>query len=169
MAIITPDETVLGLLADQPRHGYELLEVFNTPDQLGEVWNLSTSQLYAVLKRLEQQAFITGTRVTSDHAPPRIEYTLTPEGKNRLLLWLYEKHPSASVRRIRVEFLSRLYIARRLNLADKVIIQYQQTACEQHLAELRLYHATFSPGIGQTAVDMVITQLEAIIIWLNRC
>jgi len=53
MATITPDETILGLLAVRERHGYDLLDCFRDPSQLGEVWNLSTSQLYAVLKRLE--------------------------------------------------------------------------------------------------------------------
>ena len=69
MSQLTPDETLLGLLAAQTRHGYELQECFRDPAQLGEVWNLSTSQLYAVLKRLEQQGFGGADLGHADHGP----------------------------------------------------------------------------------------------------
>jgi DNA-binding PadR family transcriptional regulator len=73
MSALTPDETIVGLLASQPQHGYQLLETFNRPDSLGNVWSLSTSQLYAVLKRLERQGWITGQPLASEIAPPRTE------------------------------------------------------------------------------------------------
>ena len=63
MSSITPDETILGLLAVRARHGYELLDCFRDPSQLGEVWKLSTSQIYAVLKRLESQGLTEGQKL----------------------------------------------------------------------------------------------------------
>src|SRR5579859_648129 len=101
MSSLTPDETILGLLALRARHGYELLDCFRDPTQLGEVWRLSTSQLYAVLKRLESQGLTEGHEVCVPDAPPRTEYALTLEGESRLQLWLHELHPSASVHRVR--------------------------------------------------------------------
>src|SRR5687767_1598895 len=116
MSALTPDETILGLLAVQARHGYDLLECFQSPDHLGEVWTLSTSQLYAVLKRLERDGAITGEKQEVENAPPRMCYQLTSAGEARVSAWLNEAAPSASIRRVRVEFLSRLYVARLLNL-----------------------------------------------------
>jgi DNA-binding PadR family transcriptional regulator len=58
MSSLTPDETILGLLAVQARHGYELLECFRSTYQPGRVWNLNTSHIYAVLKRLEREGWI---------------------------------------------------------------------------------------------------------------
>ncbi len=84
MAQIPPDETILGLLAVRARHGYELIDCFRDPTQLGEVWQLSTSQLYAVLKRLAAQGLTVGQEVSVPDAPPRIEYTLTESGLARL-------------------------------------------------------------------------------------
>ena len=72
MNSLTPDETILGLLALRPRHGYELLDCFHDSSQLGEVWRLSTSQLYAVLKRLESQALTEGHEVLVPDAPTRL-------------------------------------------------------------------------------------------------
>jgi DNA-binding PadR family transcriptional regulator len=169
MASITPDETILGLLATQARHGYELLDCFRDPSQLGEVWNLSTSQLYAVLKRLEQQGLTIGREVASDDAPTRTEYTLTETGQSRLEAWLHKEHPSASVHRVRVEFLSRLYVARLLNIPTLTIVEHQKAACRQRQAELVACWNQSEPGIGLLALDLVIAQLDAILRWIDRC
>src|SRR5512133_2098040 len=99
MGSLTPDETLLGLLASRARHGYELLECFSDSGQLGEVWRLSTSQLYAVLKRLEAQGLTEGYDVPVPDAPMRKEYRLTEKGTIRLLAWLDEPEPSASIHR----------------------------------------------------------------------
>src|SRR5512142_2901711 len=111
MGSLTPDETMLGLSASRARHGYELLDCFTNPGQLGEVWKLSTSQLYAVLKRLAAQGLTEEYDVPVPDAPMRKEYRITQQGMARLYAWLEEPAPSASVHRVRVEFLSRLYVA----------------------------------------------------------
>jgi DNA-binding PadR family transcriptional regulator len=169
MTVLTPDTTLLGLLAFRPQHGYELLEYFKTADTLGEVWNLSTSQLYAVLKRLESGGLIEGTLRTSDHAPNRTEYTLTAAGKTALEAWLAEPNPSASIRRVRVEFLSRLFIARLLNYPTILMVARQKRACEQQRQELAVYLETLAPGVGRLAVELVIGQLAAVLDWIDRC
>src|SRR5579859_4416374 len=99
MSSIAPDETILGLLAIRGRHGYELLDAFRDPGQLGEVWKLSTSQLYAVLKRLESNGFTEGHEVLVPDAPPRTEYRLTNSGQAILDSWVHEQTPSASINR----------------------------------------------------------------------
>src|SRR5258708_19398538 len=108
MSQVMVDETLCGLWAAGSRHGYELLDCFSDPAQLGEVWHLSTSQLYAVLKRLETQKLIEGRQVLVADAPTRTKYTLTEQGQAHLEACLQETRPSPSIRRVRVEFLSRL-------------------------------------------------------------
>jgi DNA-binding PadR family transcriptional regulator len=170
MNALTPDETILGLLAAQPQHGYQLLEIFNDPDQLGLVWNMSTSQLYAVIKRLERQGFISGREVLTENAPPRTEYALTETGQSQLGAWLEEAYPSASVRRVRVEFLSRLYIARLLERPTASIVARQRQMCE--LERARHLHSRQSrnpQGMGWLTSEFVVAQLEAILQWIDRC
>ncbi len=169
MNSLTPDETILGLLALQARHGYELLECFRSADQLGRVWNLSTSQIYAVLKRLERDNLIVGHEVPSETAPTRTEYTLTNKGEKRLYAWLNEPHPSASIRRVRVEFLSRLYIARMLNISTIAVVRHQREACLAALTQLIGQRAQTSPGIEYLALEFHISQLEAVLRWIERC
>ena len=169
MSALTPDETILGLLASQPQHGYQLLETFNQPDHLGNVWNLSTSQLYAVLKRLEREGWITGQQITSDTAPARTEYVITDAGARHLQAWLGEEHPSSSIRRVRVEFLSRMYVAQRLNLPAAPIIARQRESCKEAQARLLSGRHDDAAGIGWLATELANAQLEAVLKWIDQC
>ena len=166
---LLPDETLLGLLAAQARHGYQLIDCFRDPAQLGNVWSLSTSQIYAVLKRLETQGFIVGRALESADAPTRIEYTLTGAGEQRLEAWLTEAQPSASVRRVRVEFLSRLYIARLLNLPTLELVRRQKQSCRQRRTARIVDRDCAAPGVGRLALELEVAQLESILDWLDRC
>jgi DNA-binding PadR family transcriptional regulator len=169
MSALAPDETILGLLASKPQHGYQFLETFNRPDNLGNVWDLSTSQLYAVLKRLERQGWITGRQMESEIAPPRTEYALTKQGADHLNTWLNEDNPSSSIRRVRVEFLSRLYVAQLLELPVQPIIARQRAACQsEHARKLALQENNVA-GVGWLASELVIAQLDAVLQWIDRC
>jgi PadR family transcriptional regulator AphA len=169
MSSLTPDETILGLLALHARHGYELLDCFRDTSQLGEVWRLSTSQVYAVLKRLESQGLTEGHEVLVTDAPTRTEYRLTSAGEDRFEAWLNEPFPSASVNRVRVEFLSRLYIARMLNIPTIAIVERQRASCLQKKAELLGCLHKAEPGIGRLTLELVVAQLDVILQWLDRC
>jgi DNA-binding PadR family transcriptional regulator len=169
MSALTPDETILGLLAAQPQHGYQLLESFDDPLRLGNVWKLGTSQLYAVLKRLERQGWITGEARGAENAPPRTEYAITDGGWTALRGWLNDPQPSPSVRRVRVEFLSRLYIAQTLHLSPQSIINHQREACRTEIARIQEHHGELPAGVGALARDLIIAQLEALMTWIEHC
>jgi DNA-binding PadR family transcriptional regulator len=169
MTMPTPDETLLGLLAAEAQHGYQLLDAFRDPAQLGRVWNLSTSQLYAVLKRLQSGGLINGEQVNSADAPTRTEYRLTESGKACLAAWLDEPNPSASIRRIRVEFLSRLYIARLLNQPTIPIVLRQKSVCERERTQLLLQRTEAAPGMEFLTLDLQLAQLDAVLQWIERC
>ncbi len=169
MSALTPDMVILGLLKYKPQHGYELLASFHDPDQLGRVWKISTSQIYNVLKRLEQQQYIIGQVVESDNSPARIEYHITDLGNAQLIAWLNEPHPSASVRKVRVEFISRLHIARLLHHPISPIIEAQQRACEDELLRLQAEHTHPPMGTYSLITDFMLGQLQAILAWLPLC
>ncbi len=165
----TPDETVLGLLAAEARHGYQLIDCFRDPAQLGNVWSLGTSQIYAVLKRLDAQGMITGRSIDSPDAPTRVEYTLTPAGINRLEEWLTDPEPASSVRRVRVEFLSRLYITRLLDMPTRDIVRTQKESCQRRRDALIIDRDCAAPGVGRLALELEVAQLDAILDWIDRC
>ena len=169
MSTLTPDETLLGLIAIRDCHGYELIEAFRDPSALGDIWKMSTSQIYAVLKRLESQGLIAGRVLESANAPNRTEYYLTPTGKQRLDAWLNDPQPSASIRRVRVEFLSRLFIARGLNVPTIPIALRQRRACEAERERLLGERSSKSAGMSYLAHELIIAQLDAVLRWIERC
>lgn len=169
MKRLVPDEVLLGLVKFEPAHGYELLERFRSPEHLGRIWTMSTSQLYAVLQRLETEGLISGESVQVPDAPTRTLYSVTESGLQQLENWLYNTQPSTSIHRIRVMFLSRLYIARLLGLSFEAIINNQRKVCEAKYEDLLAERQLIQPGVEALTLDFVVGQLEAAIDWLDHC
>ena len=168
MAQLTPDETLLGLLMSRSQHGYQLLDCFQNQQQLGRIWKLSTSQLYAVLKRLETQHLILGEEISSPDAPSRTVYTVTEAGRQEVMTWLTNPNPSPSVRRVRVEFLSRLYVAQLLHISTSSLISHQQKTCQQKLRQLNSQLASAESEIANLSIRLEIAQITAILEWLRN-
>jgi DNA-binding PadR family transcriptional regulator len=165
---LVPDEVILGLLKVQPTHGYELLDLFRSTSALGRIWTMSTSQLYAVLKRLSKDGDIVGRVLEVSNAPARIEYTVTGTGDKKLETWLYDPQPSASIHRMRVLFLSRVYIANLLNTPLEAIITSQIASCHAQQKVLIAEREDSLSEIEQLTLDFVISQLNAAINWLKQ-
>jgi DNA-binding PadR family transcriptional regulator len=168
MAQPVPDEVILGLLKAQPAHGYELLDCFRSRAQLGRIWRMSTSQLYAVLKRLELEGAIMGQAFEAKNAPTRVVYRVTDHGYCQLKAWLLDPHPSPSVHRIRVLFLSRVYIANLLSISIDQIVTAQVQACQRQCEVFKVQRNTNPSEIEGITLDFVIQQLESAIHWLKN-
>jgi PadR family transcriptional regulator, regulatory protein AphA len=97
---------VLGLLADQPASGYDLMKRFDR--SLGHVWSATRSQVYGELAKLTANGWI----IASAEGPRgRTEYSVTDAGRAELRHWLAEVEPSRTVRDdalLRVFFLGQL-------------------------------------------------------------
>jgi DNA-binding PadR family transcriptional regulator len=167
MRVPVPDELILGLLAAEPMHGYQILARFEAPSELGRVWTMSRSQVYAVLKRLEQENLIRGRSVRGHDAPDRTVYDVTGAGRRRLERWLLASPLSASVRSIRVEFISRLYVAERLALPTDPIVERQKSACLDRLQALQEERQAAESPTERRSLDFVLGQLGAAVGWLE--
>lgn len=83
---------VLGLLAQEPGSGYDLLRRFNST--LAYVWPATQSQLYLELGRLADDHLI---EVSGTGARNRKDYAITTIGRDQLAHWL--DHPAHEVTR----------------------------------------------------------------------
>jgi PadR family transcriptional regulator AphA len=85
---------LLGLLADHPASGYDLLKRFDI--SLANVWPAARqSQIYAELGRLAESGLI---EVASEGPRGRKEYALTDAGLAELRRWLTETRPGKARR-----------------------------------------------------------------------
>jgi PadR family transcriptional regulator AphA len=164
---LSPEYALLGFLAQSPAHGYELHQ--RLVSELGQVWHVSLSQTYNILKRLEGQGYIRGTLLPQEKLPPRQQYQLTVRGLERLDAWL--KAPTgSSVRAIRVEFLTRLYFAPLLGEgmpAQMVQDQIEETRAGMQWLEDLLQQVPQEQTINRLGLDLRLRQLQAILDWLE--
>lgn len=83
MAFMSLRFAALGLLAQQPGSGYDLLKRFE--HSMANVWPATQSQLYGELNKLANDGLI---EVTDVGARGRKEYDITPAGRKELLRWV---------------------------------------------------------------------------------
>lgn len=76
---------VLGLCGLEPQSGYSIISFFENGTSS---YSASPGSIYPMLKRLEQQAIITGELEMAHETRPRKIYTLTDDGAALLDAWL---------------------------------------------------------------------------------
>jgi len=159
------ENTLLGLLKWQPRHGYDLMREFDDDTALAEVLHLEPSMLYAYLKKLETAGLIRAEIETNDPRPPRKVFELTAEGEAVLDEWLNE--PVTRTRDLRLEFLLKLYVARLLDadLADRLVAK-QRVLCEGLVENLRQQASGERDEFRRLVLQMRLAQNEALLNWL---
>jgi DNA-binding PadR family transcriptional regulator len=176
----TPAEhALLGLLELNGGHGYgyELARRFAVNGPLGLVIRLVTGMLYHQLKKLERAGGVTSTRETQEAHPPRQVYRLTAAGREELRRWLAA--PISHTRELRLEFLVKLYLARRLDPASAAALLDEQCAQCRRL-EASLAKELSAVGGSEPAdpatdrafarlvFDLRLGQTRAALAWLNR-
>jgi len=163
---------ILGLISQQPMHGYRVKEAFD--DRMSPLWGLTTGQIYQTLNALERAGFVEsrGERVGS--RPMRRIYSLTDAGRRELRKWLQGPR-SRCVRSFRGELPIRLMLLR----DDGVTAFCDVLARREH--EVRHLHArvTRMPRPGSTApdeldvvgvfLDAMAHELEAELKTVRRC
>ena len=78
---------VLGLLAQRPRHGYELRAAFEAVVGGEENWDVKPAQIYSTLARLEKSGLVAEDSVSQDGGPEKRVYAITPAGRATLIEW----------------------------------------------------------------------------------
>ncbi|MDQ2773526.1 MAG: PadR family transcriptional regulator [Acidobacteriota bacterium] len=73
---------VLSLLADEPRHGYDISKLIQI--RSGGVLQFHVTSLYPLLYRMEDRGWIDGRWVEKAEQRRRRYYSLTPEGRKVL-------------------------------------------------------------------------------------
>jgi len=84
------DVVVLGLLAEEPLHGYELIERFRSR-ALGRWSEVGRASVYQAMKRLEEDKLIAGKNQPGAGGPDRRVYRITRPGRDRLRQGLLER------------------------------------------------------------------------------
>jgi DNA-binding PadR family transcriptional regulator len=167
MSNLSPEFAILGFLVTGPSHGYDLHQKFQI--DLGDVWHLSQSQAYAILKRLEVRGDITSQQVEQDKLPARQILHITEQGKQRFEEWLLESGHNA--RAIRLEFLTRLYFSLQHYPDQTAYIyaaQYDEIRSSIERLEDLISRLPSEQTYNRLSLDLRLRQLRLIQAWMQE-
>ena len=164
---LSPEFALLGFLIEKPSHGYNLHQRLQT--DLGQVWHLSQSQAYAILKRLESRGDISTRLMEQQKLPARQMLHITAAGRRRFFQWL-ETGIGATSRSIRLEFLTRLFFAQRYRPEIlKEIHDAQASEVKKKIRQLEalIDHLTPEQSFNRLSLDLRLQQMRLVQDWMT--
>jgi DNA-binding PadR family transcriptional regulator len=166
---LSPEMALLGLLYRESGHGYDLHR--KVVADLGQVWHLSQSQAYSILKRLETRGDISAQEVPQEKLPPRQLLHITVQGQKNFLKWL-DTPSGGSTRAIRMEFITRLYFMN-LYFPEKInqVFDQQRAEAETNIQRLdkTLADLPREQIYNRMSIEMRLKQLHVVMDWLDEC
>ncbi|MSS44888.1 PadR family transcriptional regulator [Cutibacterium sp. WCA-380-WT-3A] len=156
---------ILALLAEKPRHGYEIKNEFDR--RTNHTWPLNIGQVYTTLDRLERD----GLCYRGDETPDgRVIATISSKGREEVRQWFAT--PVAPANPPRNELAIKIALAATSSDVDvAALIQEQRHATMHQLQEFRQARRGVADDdlAGQLLVDGMIFAAEAEIRWLDHC
>lgn len=159
---------LLGLLAQRPRHGYELHTAFEAVVGGEENWDVKPAQIYTTLARLEKDGLVAEAAVEQDAGPEKRIFDITPAGRVLLSEWF-----ASGVERDhqRDEFFVKLMLSLSTGQAPpQRVIQGQRARLFQDLHHLTARRNRCDPKAALAQIllyDKAIMHLEADLRWLD--
>lgn len=157
-------EGLLALLAEGPKHGYQLKLDFE--QATAEVWPVNIGQVYTTLQRLERDGLVAGGDPDDEG---RIVYQLTRDGLDEVTTWFTT--PLDRTAPARDEVSMKLLLAMVAGIVEpRAVIEAQRIAT---LTALQDYtHLKARAGDSEIAwllqLERLIMQAEAELRWLDR-
>jgi DNA-binding PadR family transcriptional regulator len=164
---------LLGFLNYQPMTGYELKQTID--DSTSHFWHAYHSQIYTILRQMEQEKLVTSQFLKEEGQPDKRVYTITEEGKQALEDWLNQTLTEASP--VKEELLVRLFFSAQRE--PQQVLTELRLQCELHQNKLSVYHelTKHMPGhapelkrdhvFWRMTLDMGIRYEEVYIAWLK--
>lgn len=162
-------QSLLALLQDRPRYGYQLRIEFE--DRTGSAWPLNIGQVYTTLDRLERDGLV---RKEGGDGDGHVIYSITPAGQAEVSTWFAS--PVARTSPPRNELAIKLALALTIPGTDVgAIIQAQRAVSIRALQEYTKARRDTAAlqRLADTArllvLDSFIFQTEAEVRWLDLC
>jgi DNA-binding PadR family transcriptional regulator len=148
---------LLGLLARQPRTGYELTQALRRP--IGYFWTASHSQVYPELARLEAARYINHTVIGGPGPRDTKRYAITAAGRRALAEWAGTPAAPAPDRD---EFLLKVYSLWLVEPARaRTLIVEQLARHEAQLAHYEQLERDMRDEFGTTLSDPTTSQFSS--------
>jgi DNA-binding PadR family transcriptional regulator len=159
---------LLGLLAQQPRHGYELHAAFEAVVGGEQNWDVKPAQIYTTLARLEKDGLVVEDGVEQAGGPEKRIYAITKGGRAALTEWFAS---GVELDHQRDEFFVKLMLSMATGGASpRKVIQTQRSRLYQDLHNLTTQRNRLSPKTALAQIllyDKAAMHVEADLRWLD--
>lgn len=160
---------ILGLLAQKPRHGYELRAAFEAVVGGDANWEVKPAQIYTTLERLEEAGLVErSSELGEGDEPSRRVYAITGSGRAALKDWFAS---GVTPEHQRDEFFVKLMVGLTSGEADPArLIQTQRAHLYQELHDFTALRDSYDPRAEMSQIlllDKAIMHLEADLRWLD--
>ena len=175
-APLTLEFILLGLLDQQPMHGYDLHRALTSLQGLSLIWSVKQSRLYALLDKLEQSGYLESEMLPGEAHLLRKQFHLTEAGREALNRWMHS--PVQHGREMRQDFLARLYFCKRSDRQAALrLIQEQREVCfswQVSLEKQAIPASDAAAGKGDDEFERLVyrfrsAQVKAMLEWLRDC
>jgi len=160
---MTSSMALLGLLANGPRHGYELKRTYDR--RFPQARPLAYGQVYATLARLTRDGLIDVATTDTQAGPERTAYGLTPVGDTELHAWTVDPLPAAPY--IANELFTKVVVAL---LAGDSAAAFLKKQRDVHMERMRELTAVKTDPHSSTAdvlsADFALSHLDADLRWI---
>ena len=155
---------LLGLLAEEPRHGYDLRREFEA--RTGGVWPLNVGQVYTTLDRLERDGLAAPVGGANGSRNQRA-FAITDAGRSTLAAWLATTSPGEVPRD---ELLVKVLVVVAGDPAAALgVIDAQRVALFGRLQASRRAASRDGGLAAELVNDALAVRAEADLRWLDRC
>ena len=157
---------LLGLLVEEPLHGYEVKNRFEA--MLGGTWEVNIGQVYTTLQRLERDGLVRPAGERGDRG--KLLYEISDSGRQALNEWLAQ--PESGPQELREDIYVKLLLAARLANGDLgPLLRRQKRAYLQRLRDLNQLEARAKKD-GRTDLARLVRgallHTEADIKWIDE-
>ena len=165
---MTVKHGILGLLALQPRYGYELRAAFLAVVGGEQNWDLKPAQIYSTLARLEEAGLVKAQGGRKNRNPEKRVFAITTLGRRELERWFEVNEPPDHQR-------DGTYLKMVLSLATGLVDSRKIISRERAMLYRELHRATarrseVDPNRELSLIlllDKTVMHLEADLRWLD--
>lgn len=158
---------LLGLIAQQSRHGYELRAAFEALAGGEENWNVKPAQVYTTLARLNESGLVVEESIEKNAGPEKKIYGITQAGRDELQTWF---NTAVLDEHLRDEFFIKLMLSLSEDSLTQRVISVQRAALYRDLHRVTAQRLAVDPRTGLAHIlllDKTVMHLEADLRWLE--
>ncbi len=156
---------MLGFLMTDGMHGYELTKCLK--EELGDIWHVGSSQVYLLLQKLEKEGLVISRLESVGNRPLKKTLRITETGRSAFLQWV--QSPTRHLRDFRMEFMTKLYFFRSLQLAGgSDLLTRQEKMLENLKQNVARRRTQVSDAYRSLTLGFKMVQFDVCLQWLQE-